>query len=246
MSDSNDHLILIGGKSATGKSAALMGLQNPEGVMYLNCESNKRLPFRSRFKEYSITDPRQVYEAFQFAETKPEIHTIVIDTLTYLMDMYESLYVLPSSNTMKAWGDFSQYYKNLMQQYVAKSSKSVIFLAHTADSVNESEMVQETKVPVKGSLKGTGIESYFSVVLASKKVPLKALKDYGSGLLNITPEEEALGYKYVFQTKLTKETVHERIRGPMGMWNTNETFIDNNCQVVLDRLNEYYGIRKTA
>lgn len=35
----NDHLILLCGKSATGKSASLMGLANPEGVMYLNCES---------------------------------------------------------------------------------------------------------------------------------------------------------------------------------------------------------------
>ena len=35
----NDHLVLIGGKSAAGKSAALMQLQHPEGVMYLNCEA---------------------------------------------------------------------------------------------------------------------------------------------------------------------------------------------------------------
>lgn len=35
----NDNLILIGGKSSAGKSASLMGLANPEGVWYLNCES---------------------------------------------------------------------------------------------------------------------------------------------------------------------------------------------------------------
>ena len=45
--------------------------------------------------------------AFQAAETMPKIHTIVIDTLTYLLDMYESLYVLNSTNGMKAWGDFA-------------------------------------------------------------------------------------------------------------------------------------------
>jgi len=98
----------------------------------------------------------------------------------------------------------------------------------------------ETKVPVKGSLKNNGIESYFTIVLASKKVPLKTLREYGSPLLTITPEEEALGYKYVFQTKLTKETVHERLRGPLGLWDTKETFIDNNMQLVLNRLHEYY------
>lgn len=237
----NDNLVLLVGKSATGKSASLMGLEKQEGVMYLNCEAGKKLPFRAKFKQYTITDPLQIMEAFEAAEKMPDVHTIVIDTLTYLLDMYESVYVLPSTNTMQAWGQFSQYFKQLMQQYVAKSTKNVIFLAHAADTMNESEMVMETKVPVKGALKNNGIESYFSIVLASKKVSLKTIKDYGSPLLNITPEEEALGFKYVFQTKLTKDTVHERLRGPLGLWDTKETFIDNNMQLVLNRLHEYYA-----
>ena len=139
------------------------------------------------------------------------------------------------------WGDFAQYYKTLMQQYVARSTKSVIFIAHTMDTLNESEMLMETKVPVKGSLKNNGIESYFTIVIASKKVNLKNLKDYKSALLVITPEEEALGFKYVFQTKITKETVNERLRGPLGLFNTSETFIDNNMQQVLNRLRDYYN-----
>ena len=241
MSDTNDHLVLLCGKSATGKSASLMELQDQPGVMYLNCEAGKKLPFKSKFEQLVVTDPYQVHQAFDEAEEMPDIHTIVVDSLTFLMDMFESVYVLPSANTMKAWGDFAQFFKTLMQDRVASSTKNVIFIAHTADSHNESEMVMETKVPVKGSLKGTGIESYFSAVIASKKVPLKQLKDYTNDLLVITPEEEALGYKYVFQTKLTKDTVNERLRGPMGLWANNETFIDNNMQNVLNRLKEYYA-----
>ena len=218
-----------------------MGLEKPTGVMYLNCEAGKKLPFKSKFKEYIITDPLQVIEAFDAAETMPEIHTIVVDSLTYLLDMYESVYVLPSTNGMKAWGDFAQYFKNLMQQNVAKSTKNVVFTAHTMDTLNESEMLMETKVPVKGSLKNNGIESYFSVIITSKKVALKALKDYSSKLLSITPEEEALGLKYIFQTKITKETVNERLRGPLGLFETKETFMDNNLQLVLNRLKQYYA-----
>lgn len=240
MTQVNDHLILLCGKSATGKSASLMGLRDPEGVMYLNCEAGKKLPFRAKFRQYTITDPHQIFEAFQVAENDPAIHTIVVDSLTYLLDMYESLFVLNSANTMKAWGDFAQYFKTLMQQHVAKSTKNVIFIAHTRDTVNESEMILETCVPVKGALKNNGIESYFTVVIASKKVPLKNLKDYSSPLLNITPEEEALGFKYVYQCKLTKDTVGERLRGPLGLFETSETFVDNNIQLILDRLHEYY------
>jgi hypothetical protein len=170
-----------------------------------------------------------------------DVHTIVVDSLTYLLDMYESIYVLNSSNGMQAWGQFAQYFKNLMQQYVAKSTKNVIFTAHTSDTLNESEMIMETKVPVKGSLKNNGLESYFTVVIASKKVTLKTLKEYNSDLLKITPEEEAIGLKYVYQTKITKETVNERLRGPLGLFDTKETFIDNNMQNVLNRLKEYYA-----
>ena len=241
MSQTNDHLVLLCGKSAAGKSASLMGLENPEGVMYLNCEAGKRLPFKAQFKQYTITDPHQVIEAFDAAEGMPDVHTIVVDSLTYLLDMYESVYVNGSANGMQAWGQFAQYFKNLMQQNVAKSTKNVIFTAHTSDTLNESEMLMETKVPVKGSLKNNGIESYFSLVIAAKKVPLKALKDYKSDLLTITPEEEALGFKYVFQTKITKETVNERLRGSLGLFDTKETFIDNNIQLVLNRLKDYYA-----
>ena len=35
----NTQLVLIGGKSATGKSASLMGLRDPERVAYMNCEN---------------------------------------------------------------------------------------------------------------------------------------------------------------------------------------------------------------
>lgn len=237
----NDHLVLLCGKSATGKSASLMNLKDPEGVMYLNCESGKKLPFKSKFKQFTITDPMQIEEAFEAAEGMADVHTIVVDSLTYLLDMYESLYVLNSPNTMKAWGDFSQYFKNLMQQHVAKSSKNVIFIAHTSDSLNENEAIMETKVPVKGSLKNNGIESYFTVVLASKKVKIKQLEEYGSELLNITEEEKALGFKYVFQTKITKDTVNERLRGPLGLFETKETYMDNDMQKVLDRLHTYYS-----
>ena len=102
MEEINDQLVLLCGKSASGKSASLMNLKNPQGVMYLNCESGKRLPFAAKFQQFKITDPLQVYEAFEYAETRPDVHTIVVDSLTHLMDLYESVYVLTATNTMQA------------------------------------------------------------------------------------------------------------------------------------------------
>ena len=238
----NDHLILISGKSATGKSASLMDIKESAGVIYLNCENGKKLPFKTQFKELTVIDPLQVYQAFVEAENMPQVHTIVIDTLTYMMDLFESTKVINSANTMKAWGDYAQFWKNLMAQYVARSTKNVIFLGHTSDVLNEAEMVNETLVKVKGSLMNQGIESYFTTVISTKKVPLAKLtdKNANSSLLTITDEDELNGFKYLFQTRLTKETVNERIRAPMGMWAVNETYIDNNTQLVIDRLHNYY------
>ena len=235
----NDKLVLFCGESATGKSACLRNLRK---VLYLNCESGKKLPFKpQQFLEKTITDPYQVYEGFQWAESQPEIETIVVDGLNYLMDMFESVHVLPSTNTMKAWGDYSQFFRNLMQQYVAKSSKNIIFTAHTRTIYNETSMAMETKVPVKGALANTGIESYFSCIVSAKRMKLKDLEAYPNDLLKITPREEALGFKYVFQTQITKDTVQERMRSPMGLFDDAETFIDNDAALVLKRLNEYYA-----
>lgn len=237
---SNDHLVLISGKSASGKSASLMYIKDQKKGMYLNCENNKKLPFKSEFQQFKITDPYQVYEAFAHAEDMTDIDTIVVDTATFLMDMFETVHVLPATNTMKAWGDYAQFWKKLMSQYVAKSTKNVIFLAHTSDILNEKEMAMETLVKVKGSLMNQGIESYFSTVISSKKVSLNHISKYTNKLLVITDEEKELGFKYVFQTKLTKETVNERIRSSLGMWSIDETFIDNSVQTVIEKLQAYY------
>lgn len=237
----NDHLVLLGGKAASGKSASLLNLRNPEGVMYLNCESGKRLPFRSKFKEFTIVDPAQVEEAFQHAETLPDVHTIVVDSLTYLMDMFESTRVINSANTMKAWGEYSQFFKRLMQQHVTRSTKNVVFIAHHLDVLNEQEMRMDTHVPIKGALKNNGVESYFSCVIAAKSVGVKDLSTYKNPLLHYSEEEEMLGYKYVFQTRKTKGTVGLSVRAPLGMWETSETYIDNDIQQVFDRLKEYYS-----
>lgn len=241
MSDINDLLVLIMGETGTGKSTSLESLKNDPGVMYLNCEAGKKLPFKHKFQDYIITDPMQIYEAFESAEDEDDIHTIVVDTLTYLLDMFESLYIVGSDDGRSAWGQFAQYFKNLMQQYVANSSKNVIFLAHTYDAIDKTEKVMKTSVPVKGALKNQGIESYFSCAIATKKMKVKDLAKYENPMLTITDKEKRLGFKYVFQTDLTEDTIHERIRGPLAMWAENETFIDNNIAYVIQRLNEYYA-----
>ena len=99
--------------------------------------------------------------------------------------MFESVHVLPSTNTMKAWGDYAQYFRNLMQQYIAKSTKNIIFTAHTRTIYNETSMAMETKVPIKGALANTGLESFFSVIVSAKRMKIKDLEPYKSDQITI-------------------------------------------------------------
>ena len=167
-------LVLVCGKSTTGKSATLRNLRNPEGVLYLNYEAGKDLPFPAKFTQQTITDPLQTVPMFKLAEDQGDAcHTIVGDSATFMMDMFESIYVLPHAGTkqgMTAWGDYAQYFKQLMQKTVAESTKNVIITAHTLTTLNEADGFMETAVPIKGSLKNNGIEAYFSCIVSTKKI----------------------------------------------------------------------------
>lgn len=238
MANVNDHLVLICGESATGKSACLRNLEN---VLYLNCEAGKKLPFKpKKFIERVITHPEQIFEAFKWAETQPDIYYIVIDGLNFLMDMFETLIVNKSNDTRSAWGNYAEYFRVLMQCCVSNSTKNVIFTAHTLTTYNKENMVMETKVPIKGSLKNQGIEAFFSCIVSTKKVRIDALENYQNGLLNISERDKLVGYKHVFQTQITADTINERMRSPMGLFDDAETYIDNDANLLMQRLNEYY------
>jgi len=238
-----EQLVLVSGESGTGKSASLRNIRNQERWMYLNTESGKRLPFKNKFDVYKIVDPLQVLEAFNYAtdpDNKHKFDGICLDTLTFMMDMYESQYVLPSNNTMKAWGDFAQFFKDIMQVKVPLFGKPVIINAHTLTQLDETTHTMRTSVPIKGATKNNGVEAYFSTVVSTKRVTINELEKYGSNLLKITDEDRELGYKHVFQTRPTKATVGERIRSPMGMFTKEQTYMENDTQMLLDHLTEFY------
>jgi hypothetical protein len=241
--DTNDQLVLVVGYSATGKSASLRNIRNQERWLYLNTEAGKRLPFKNKFDAKRVEDPHQVLEAFDYVtnDVPTNYDGVIIDSATFLMNMFESMYIVGAANTMAAWGNYGQFFKTLMQDKIIKFAKPAIITAHVRDELDEKAMEMKTSVPIKGSTKNEGVEAYFSTIVASKRMTLKDLEPFKSKLLTITDEEKELGFKYVFQTRLTAKTTGERIRSPMGLFDKNQTFIDNDCQVLLDHLHSFYG-----
>ena len=245
--DHNPQSALIAGESATGKSMSLRNIRNPEGVAYLNCEG-KPLPFRSSFKEVRITDPWDIAPFFERAENNKDIHTIVIDSVTFMMDMMETLHVNnPPKNaegkpdTFKGWANYKEVFSALMHKHVNPSRLSVIMLAHTRDNMDKDEQILKTNVPIKGALKNMGIEAFFTTVVYTRKMSLAKLDDYKNDMLIYNEDDEELGFKHVFQTRITRDTIGSTIRSPDGLFGKKETFINNDVQILLDHLQRFYS-----
>ena len=237
--------ILISGESGVGKSFSLMNIRGQEGVLYLNCEGGKPLPFNNKFKRVTIDDPLEIFDLLEKvkADAKNRYHTIVIDTISFMMNRYESLHVLGAANTMAAWGNFGQFFPKLIYDYIAPLEQHVIMLGHLEAVLNEETGRTDYKVPVKGNLNKNGLEAYFTTVLNARKVAIKEIEKEAEegGLLTISDRDRHLGFKHVFQTRTVKQTVGDRIRSPWGLFKDEETYIDNDVQKVIDRLKAYYA-----
>lgn len=228
------------GKPNTGKSSSLMRLQNQDKMVYLNTDL-KELPFKNRFlKNVEIADALDVLTYITDIENAPQVEGAVLDTITFLMQMYERQYVNNSPNTQQAWGQYANFYREFIHA-IKSGTKDYAILAHEDTYLNEQSMQMETKVPIKGSVGKIGVEADFTTILSTKQMPVKKLEGFESDLLHITDEEREDGFKYVFVTRVTKETVGEKMRSALGLWNRNELYIDNDLNQVFNRLKEYYG-----
>lgn len=233
----NKNVILLTGLPGSGKTTSLSNLSN---VLYLNCEGVKRVPFNTKNKnweQYDITDPKAILNAINYAEEKESINYIVIDSLVFLMEMFE-LKCFSSRKTFTDWEAYKKFFEELMFA-CSQSSKSIIILAHNKQ-VEQEDL--EMSVPVKGSLKDKGVEAYFDNICVAKIFRTDELKQVcENSLLSYDEDEEELNVKYVLKVKRASDNLKEKVRFPKGMWNKNETYINSDIQLVIDRINDYYS-----
>lgn len=240
MNPSNKNIVLIMGRPNTGKSTSLMKLENQEKMVYLNTDL-KELPFADRFmRNVAVADAMDIIPFITEIEKNPAVEGAVLDTITFLMSMYERQYVQNSPNTQKAWGDYGTFYREFIHAIKA-GTKDYAILAHEDSFLNEQSMQMETRIPVKGSVGKIGVEADFTTILSTKQMPIKKLEPYENDLLHITDDEREDGFKYVFTTRVTKDSVGEKMRSAIGLWGRNELYIDNDLNQVFKRLREYYN-----
>lgn len=242
----NKRIVLIAGAPSMGKTHSLHAMANDPGVVYLNSDM-KDCPFKvptdgKGMKMLQIDDAKIAPQAVVEIENDySNVHTVVLDTITFLMNQFRNQYVLEATDTRAAWQEYAKYYHNLMHA-IKSGSKNYIILAHTTTVYNETELCNETTVPIQGSVGKVGVEADYNIILTPRKINLKTLEPFtqNNDLLTISDREQRLGFKYVFQTGLTSETLGEKIRSPMDLWSEDELYINNDIQLITNRLTEYY------
>lgn len=236
----NKNIVLIMGKPNTGKSTSLMNLPNQDRMVYLNTDL-KELPFKANFlKNVEVADALDVLAYISEIESNEKVEGAVLDTITFLMSLYERQYVSNSANGQKAWGDYGNFYKEFIHA-IKSGSKDYAILAHEETTLNEQAMQLETRIPIKGAVGKIGVEADFTTILSTKQMPIKKLEGFENDLLRITDEEREDGFKYVFATRVVKESIGEKMRSAIGLWKRNELYIDNDLNQVFTRLREYYA-----
>jgi len=102
---SNNHIVLITGSANSGKSTSLMFLDKPEEIVYFNTDK-KALPFKIKFKkDIKLDHPEKIMPFLQQIEAQESVSGVVLDTVTFLMQMYERMCVRTAPDGRKAWGE---------------------------------------------------------------------------------------------------------------------------------------------
>jgi hypothetical protein len=241
---SNNNIVLIVGKPSTGKSTSARCMDNPSGIVNLNCDM-KRTPFKNKYAlDIDINDPEELINGSNIlaqCEGEDTVHTILLDTITYLMRSYKTMYIDEAHDGRAAWGNYQKYYNKLIHA-IKTGNKNYVIMAHIADSYNDKEMVTESNVVLQGAVGRLGMEGDFTTIVEAVSKPVtKKLLDMQHDLFQITEREQLDGIKYMFVTRRVKEHPTTKARSASDLWKDEEVYIDNNIQFLVNRINDYYG-----
>jgi hypothetical protein len=236
----NKRIVLIVGEQRTGKSRSLKTIKHPERVAYANCDC-KDLSFKDKFAYHEeFTDPSDLPNYIDAMEAEEDIDTIVIDTITYLMRSFKINYIDDAIDSRAGWGNMQKYYNKLMLQIKA-SSMNVIILGHVFPYIDEESGEVQSKMDFQGSIARSPVGD-FTTVLETKSLNInKKLLKMENDTFNFSDRDTMDGIKYCFITRRTKAYPYTLARSAEDLWEDDQLLINNDLQIVLDKLEDYYG-----
>ena len=210
-------VICVAGESGSGKTTSCRGL-DPASTYYIDADKKGlswkgwRQQYNTARKNYAATDdPNMVQTILRgVSETRPEIKTIVIDTLNGVMVGDEMRRV--KEKGYDKWVDIASFVWNIVDgAYGYRDDLTIVFLCHTQTERDENGYMW-TRIKTNGrKLDKIVLESKFTTVLLAK----------------------AVKGKYIFETQSNNSTA----KTPLGAFESPE--IENDITKVLDALAEY-------
>ena len=224
-------LIAVVGKSGSGKSTSLRNI-NPEETFIINV-AGKPLPIRGYKKKYSplvktesgfegnlynTSDVSNITKILKIVEkTRPEIKQIIIEDAQYLM-AFEAMDRAEEKNYDKFVQIAKHFYSVLKESMNMREDLKIIVLSHSENLGDAMNPDYKMKTIGKMLDNMVTIEGLFTYVLFTTIVT--------------DPADDSISYKFVTNSDGTTTA-----KTPMGMF--EELLIDNDLQIVIDKINEY-------
>ena len=223
------NVVMILGKSGTGKSTSIKTL-NPEETVIVNV-LGKKLPFKGSGSLYNtdkknlfrVEDHLQMINLLQACDKQPHVNNIILDDCIYIMR--KEYFKRAKEAGYAKYTELAQHFQQIISTCEQmRGDINVFMILHSEDVQSE-----KTTVGYKVSTIGQLLDSQYNPVEVVPMVLYSAIKFDEKG--NPT---------YGFYTHATMEgTVQNPAKTPDEMF--TEDFIPNDLGAVVKAMNEYYG-----
>lgn len=223
------NVILILGKSGSGKSASIRSL-NPEETVIFNI-LNKRLPFKGANSAYNtekknlfnISDYNQIMSYLVgISDKRPERKNIIIDDATYLMR--NELFARSKESGYGKFTDIATHFQQLLSLATRlRDDLNIFIIMHSEEVVNGSE-IDSYKCATVGKM------------LDDKYNPIECVTICLYCDVKFDEQKAVHGF-YTNMANVRGKTIPAK--SPDGMF--DNVFVDNDLQMVVDKINEYYN-----
>ena len=224
------NVVLLLGKSGTGKSTSVKTL-NPKETVVLNV-LGKRLPFKGSSSMYS-PENKNLFQVSDYAnvvnllrnigEKAPHVKNVILDDAIYVMR--KEYFERAKEVGYGKYTELAQHFQSIISTCEKlRTDLNVFLILHSEDVVSDNAIV-EYKVSTIGKL----LDNQYNPVEVVPMVLYSSVIYDDKGVAS-----------YGFYTHRHKEgTVVIPAKTPEGMF--EEEFIPNDLQLVVNKMNEYYG-----
>lgn len=236
-------VLCIMGLTGDGKTATCESLDSKDTV-YFNLEpAGNPLPFlANNLRQFAVGDPKEIIAHMLNAANSGKFKTIIIDSQTVMMSVYEVLYVATASQkeTWNRWSDYASLHSNFVLALgtIKALGINVVVLNHMTYERDEDGEVIREYANIKGASAKIGIAAAYTNIVRAKRMPVAALQGYKNPLLKVTEDEEDMQMKYVLQTRPLRGEFTSCICASKGVWDKQHAFVDGDAKQVLEYLNK--------